>query len=201
MMTALMDLLVLMPIIPAYVAPYLPDFFEIFSRVAAWRYQALKGLPEVQQVHVQVGLYAFFHRLYGMFPCNFLSYLRVHYSDNNKENQAVFAHTIKPMLNTVRMHPMLVTQTRDYEKTANRWRKMEPHDVIVESSRYSLVTHDSTREEDAPVATFDLEVPTNQPDNLANGKAASRSGWSLLYTRILLLRTSIGTTARLSLDT
>ncbi len=88
MMSGLMDLLVLMPIIPAYVAPYLQDFFEIFSRVAAWRYQSLKVLPEVQQVHVQVGLFAFFHRLYGMFPCNFLSYLRVHYSDNNRENQA-----------------------------------------------------------------------------------------------------------------
>ena len=57
--------------------------------------------------HVQVGLYAFFHRLYGMFPCNFLSYLRIHYSEQQKENNAVFTHTIKPMLNTVKMHPML----------------------------------------------------------------------------------------------
>jgi hypothetical protein len=36
----------------------------------------------------QVGLYSFFHRLYGMFPCNFLSYLRMQYSDSNKEQQA-----------------------------------------------------------------------------------------------------------------
>ena len=80
------------------------------------RYQSIKGLPEVQQVHVQVGLYSFFHLLYGMFPCNFLSYLRVHYSENNRENHAVFIHTIKPMLNHVKMHPSLVTQTKDYEK-------------------------------------------------------------------------------------
>ena len=47
-----------------------------------------------------------------MFPCNFLSYLRVHYSEQHRENYAVFTHTIKPMLNTVKMHPMLVTQTK-----------------------------------------------------------------------------------------
>jgi tuberous sclerosis protein 1 len=41
------------------------------------------------------------------------------------------------MLNTVRMHPLLVTHSRDQEKTSTRWRKMELHDVIVESSRYS----------------------------------------------------------------
>ena len=50
MMSALMDLLVLMPIVPVYIAPYLQDLFEIFSRVAAWRYQSIKVLPEVQQV-------------------------------------------------------------------------------------------------------------------------------------------------------
>ena len=73
-----------------------------------------------------------------MFPCNFLSYLRVHYSENNRENHAVFIHTIKPMLNHVKMHPSLVTQTKDYEKNASRWKRMELHDIIVESSRYSL---------------------------------------------------------------
>ena len=38
LMTALMDLLVLIPIVPVYISPYLQDLFEIFSRVAAWRY-------------------------------------------------------------------------------------------------------------------------------------------------------------------
>ena len=37
LMTALMDLLVLIPNVPVYIGPYLQDFFEIFSRVAAWR--------------------------------------------------------------------------------------------------------------------------------------------------------------------
>ena len=96
----------------------LHSFWTLFLIIFLFwcRYQSIKGLPEVQQVHVQVGLYSFFHLLYGMFPCNFLSYLRVHYSENNRENHAVFIHTIKPMLNHVKMHPSLVTQTKDYEK-------------------------------------------------------------------------------------
>ncbi len=61
----------------------------MFSRLASWRYQHIQSLPEAQQVHVQVGLYALFHRLYGLFPCNFLSYLRTQYSDNNKDNKVV----------------------------------------------------------------------------------------------------------------
>lgn len=115
-----------------------------------FRYQSIKGVPEVQQEHVRVGLYSFFHLLFGMFPCNFLSYLRVHYSENNRENHAVFIHTIKPMLNYVKMHPSLVTQTKEYEKTASRWRKMELHDIIVESSRYSLDSIINSKEEDVP---------------------------------------------------
>ncbi len=55
--------------------------------MASWRYQHIRSLPEVQQVHVQVGLYAFFHRLYGLYPCNFLSYLRTQYPDNTKDNK------------------------------------------------------------------------------------------------------------------
>ena len=178
MMSALMNLLVLLPMVPVYIAPYLPDLFEIFSRVAAWRYTSIKVLPEMQQVHVQVGLYAFFHRLYGMFPCNFLSYLRVHYSENNRENHAVFTHTIKPMLTTVKMHPMLVTQTRDYEKTATRWKRMELHDIIVESSRYSLDANESTKEDDSvPPVANNRQAPGWMSDlDSSSFKSQSESG-------------------------
>ncbi|XP_059093327.1 hamartin-like isoform X1 [Tigriopus californicus] len=147
LMSALMDLLALMPIVPTYVGPFLHDLFDAFSRLASWRYVNLNDLPQIQKIHVQIGLYAFFHRLYGMFPCNFLSYLRSQYSETHKDHQLVFNHTIRPMLHTVRMHPLLVTHSRDQEKNSARWKKLELHDVLVESSRYSLISQESTKED------------------------------------------------------
>ena len=110
-----------------------------------------------------------------MFPCNFLSYLRVHYSENNRENHAVFIHTIKPMLNHVKMHPSLVTQTRDYEKTAGRWKRMELHDIIVESSRYSLDPIVSSKEEDVqpPPGLSDLDALSLKSHSESGGDMAS----------------------------
>ena len=80
-MTALLDLIALLPTVPVNITSYLNDVFEVFSRIAYWRTVNIKSLPEIQQVHVQVALFAFFHRLYGMFPCNFLSFLRSQYSE------------------------------------------------------------------------------------------------------------------------
>ena len=60
----------------------------------------------------------------------------------------VFVQTIRPMLATVRMHPMLVTHSRDHEKSSARWRKMELHDVIVETSKFALVSQEAVREEE-----------------------------------------------------
>jgi hypothetical protein len=100
-----------------------------------------------------------------MFPCNFLSYLRSKYSENNKDNQLVFVHTIRPMLNTVRMHPLLVTHSRDQEKTPTRWKTLELHDVIVESSRYSLISQESTKEDQEPPILETGGVPEVTPGN------------------------------------
>ena len=54
------------------------------------------------------------------------------------------------------MHPLLVTHSRDLEKTSNRWKKMEFHDVLVESSRYSLISQESSKEEEMQ-SILDLE--------------------------------------------
>ena len=59
----------------------------------------------------------------------------------------IFTHTIRPMLHTVRMHPLLVTHSRDQEKNSARWKKLELHDILVESSRYSLIHQESTKED------------------------------------------------------
>lgn len=70
-----------------------------------------------------------------MYPCNFISYLREHVIT---EHSSVFAHTIRPLLETVKMHPMLLTSSRELEKHNTRWKEMEPHDVVVESSKFTL---------------------------------------------------------------
>ncbi len=114
LVNALLVLTALIPIIPNLEAFILADIFEGFSRLAAWNYanQPPKQ-PEVYLLHLQIGLYALFHRLYGMYPCNFLSHLRQHYSV--REHLPVFSHTVKPMVETVRMHPLLVTASKDIE--------------------------------------------------------------------------------------
>lgn len=50
----------------------------------------------VYAVHLHASVYSLFHRLYGMYPCNFVSYLRAHYS--MKENVDTFEEVVKVWL-------------------------------------------------------------------------------------------------------
>ncbi|KAG5882070.1 hypothetical protein JTB14_023790 [Gonioctena quinquepunctata] len=134
LISALLVLIVLLPMIPSVMGYHLKDIFEIFSRLASWNCNPGK-IVEDQLIHMQVALYALFLRLYGMYPCNFLGYLRIQYKE---KNTPIFVHTVKPMLNTVRMHPSLITTTEENETTTERWKKMGVHDVIVECERFSL---------------------------------------------------------------
>ncbi|XP_036345128.1 uncharacterized protein LOC118754362 [Rhagoletis pomonella] len=135
LMSALLCIITLLPIIPNLVPNMLGDLFEVFAHLATWNCQNPKGLPDDKLVHLQLGLQMLFHRLYGMYPCNFLAFL----SDFvKKEKGAIFHHTIKPLLETVRMHPMLVTATIDSEVNHGRWKEKEPHDVVEECARLSL---------------------------------------------------------------
>lgn len=133
-MSALYCIVILLPIIPTSMPQYLQDLFDIFLYLSTWNYTKVPRLTEDQLIHLQIGLSIFFQRLYGMFPCNFVAYLR----EITKEHRLVFQHTINPMLETVKMHPMLLTSNRDLEKNNTRWKEMEPHDVVVECSRFSL---------------------------------------------------------------
>lgn len=55
------------------------------------------AISETCILHLQVAIYSLFHRLYGMFPCNFLAYLRLYYGgrDYREENFRVFTLFIK----------------------------------------------------------------------------------------------------------
>ena len=59
----------------------------------------------------------------------------------------MFYKIIQPIMKTVRMHPLLVTNTREYERNPDRWKSMAFHDIIVESARISLLSQESTIEE------------------------------------------------------
>ncbi|XP_026666826.1 hamartin isoform X2 [Ceratina calcarata] len=160
LISALFLLAMLLPMLPAALGPYLSEIFEVFGRLASYyHHQSLTAFStpahlasttitetidknHLYLLHLQMGLYSLFHRLYAMYPCNFISYLKQQYVQ--RDQLATFAHTIRPMLDSVRMHPLLVTASKDTEVSAARWKKMEHHDVMAECGRFTL---DKCREE------------------------------------------------------
>ncbi|CAB1431745.1 unnamed protein product [Pleuronectes platessa] len=147
LITAVLVLITLLPMIPQAGKQHIYDFFDVFGRLASWSYKNPGHVPVVHLVHLHAGVYSLFHRLYGMFPCNFISYLRLHYS--MKENLDTFQEIVKPMLEHVRVHPELVTGTQDYELDPSRWRCYEVHDIVIECSRVSLDPLESSCEDDS----------------------------------------------------
>lgn len=133
-MSALFCIITLLPIIPTSLPQYLQDLFDIFLYLASWNCTNEPRLTDDQSVHLQIGLSTFFQRLYGMYPCNFLAFLTKLQADR----QRVYGHTIKPLLDTVKIHPLLLTFTTQTEKSTSRWKEMEPHDIVVECSKLCL---------------------------------------------------------------
>uniref|UniRef100_A0A8C1IEB2 TSC complex subunit 1a n=1 Tax=Cyprinus carpio TaxID=7962 RepID=A0A8C1IEB2_CYPCA len=144
LITGVLVLIALLPMIPQTSKQLLCEYFDIFGRLAAWN-QRHPGTVFVFAVHLYASVYSLFHRLYGMYPCNFVSYLRAHYS--MKENVDTFEEVVKPMLEYVRIHPELITGTKDYEVDPIRWKKFEPHDIVIECAKISLDSKEASSEE------------------------------------------------------
>ncbi|XP_037536720.1 TSC complex subunit 1a [Nematolebias whitei] len=165
LVTGVLVLITLLPMIPQAGKQHIYDFFDVFGRLASWSFKNPGHVSVVLLVHLHAGVYSLFHRLYGMFPCNFISYLRLHYS--MKENLDIFQEVVKPILEHVRVHPELVTGTQDTELDPSRWRRYEVHDIVIECSRLSLDPLESSCEEDIystpsprpPSVTFPLPYP------------------------------------------
>ncbi|XP_067868193.1 TSC complex subunit 1b isoform X2 [Heterodontus francisci] len=143
--TGVLVLIILLPMIPQAGKQHLLDLFEIFGRLAAWNLRKPGQVPEVYLIHLHASVYALFHRLYGMYPCNFVSYLRSHYS--MKENVETFEEVVKPMLEHVRIHPELVTGTKDHELDPIKWKRFETHDIVIECAKVSLDLKEASCEE------------------------------------------------------
>lgn len=137
LISALLSIVALLPIVPSSMGPFLPELFEVFSHLAAWNSSDnIQRLNDEQLIHLQIGFYFLFHRLYGMYPCNFIDYIRSTYLI--KDRATIFQHTIRPLLETVKVHPLLITASKDSETSTARWKKMEPHDIVNECARLSL---------------------------------------------------------------
>ncbi|XP_056395382.1 hamartin [Hyla sarda] len=143
--TAVLVLITVLPMIPQSGKQYLHEFFDIFGRLSAWCLKNPGRVAEPCLVHLHASVYALFHRLYGMYPCNFVSFLRSHYS--MKENLETFEEIVKPMMEHVRIHPELVTGSKDHELDPSRWKRLETHDIVVECAKISLDPNEASYEE------------------------------------------------------
>ena len=155
----LLVLVSLLPAVSAKLGPHLAELFEVFGRLAALSWREGTAMGQLSSTHLTVALYAYFHRLYGMFPCNFLSWLRTVYPEQSSSS-GVFSEVVAPLLDSVRLHPLLVTQSRDQERTPARWRGLaEVHEVVAECSRYSL---DPSETREVPASPL-LPLPRARP--------------------------------------
>nr|XP_020450979.1 hamartin-like [Monopterus albus] len=171
LITGVLVLVTLLPMIPQAGKHHIYDFFDVFGHLASWSCRNHGHVPVLHLVHLHAGVYSLFHRLYGMFPCNFISYLRLHYS--MKENLDTFQEVIKPMLDHVRVHPELVTGTQDYELDPSRWRHYEVHDIVIECSRVSLDPLESSCEEDLSSALPHLDLTCSPLTTVAASSSGS----------------------------
>ncbi|XP_075935839.1 TSC complex subunit 1b isoform X3 [Anarhichas minor] len=145
LITGVLVLITLLPMIPQAGKQHLWEYCDIFGRLASWNLKNPGHVSEVYLIHLHASVYSLFHRLYGMYPCNFVSYLRSHYS--MKENMETFEEVVKPMLEHVRIHPELVTGTKDHELDPARWKKYEIHDIVIECAKVSLDPKEASCEE------------------------------------------------------
>ncbi|XP_078363001.1 hamartin-like [Oculina patagonica] len=150
--SGILTITTLLPLVPASIGHCLQDLFDIFSRLSSFRARRPGNAPEVYLLHLHVAVYMFFHRLYAMYPNNFLAYLKVQFSEPSK--QSLYQNTIKPMIEHVRLHPCFVTETVHSETEKHRWRQKEPHDIVIECMKLSLDPIDRIQEKGSFMSTW-----------------------------------------------
>ena len=178
---SLLVLVSLLPAVAAKMGNILTELFEVFSRLCTFKWKDSSHMSDLSCTHLTVAIYAYFQRLYGMFPCNFLSYMRQQYLDTSlSTGSSVFADIISPLLATVRLHPLLVTQNREHEKTTIRWKGLaEVHDVVAECSRYSLDVYESASREDLGLLSLWPLASDSHTPLLTPGQGMARNNnWS-----------------------
>ncbi|RVE45001.1 hypothetical protein evm_010365 [Chilo suppressalis] len=123
---ALLALAALLPAAPALAAPLAADLAAALLRPAA----LAPPPPPPAALHLRLAQRALFHALYATHPCTLLEALRSDARERERE--------LAPLLATVRLHPALLTGSRQREADAARWQRIEPHDVLAECRRLAV---------------------------------------------------------------
>ncbi|XP_037081036.1 hamartin-like [Pollicipes pollicipes] len=134
--SAALVLTTLMPMFPVALIEFIQDLFQVLSRLTQMVSTPSAHLGQTFRLHLHVATYSYFVRIYAMYPCNLLSFLRQHYGQ--RDNLPLFNRTIRPLLDHVRMHPLLVTGSNSTETSAHRWQRKETHDIVAECAHFSM---------------------------------------------------------------
>lgn len=132
-MNGLLCIVTLLPNVPSLLPTFLMDLFQTFIKLATVRYSESSYLTKDRIMHLNLGLKMFFDLLYGMYPCNFLNFIK---EFSKKDNQLI--PMIRPLLESVRIHPMLVLLDQETELNKTRWIQKEPHDVVSDCDSLSI---------------------------------------------------------------
>ncbi|XP_063832141.1 hamartin, partial [Ostrinia nubilalis] len=129
---ALLALAALLPAAPALAAPHCAELADALLRPAALD----PPPPPPTRAHLQLAQLALFHALYATHPCTLLDALRADLAAAGARD--AWERHVAPLLASVRLHPALVTGSRQREADAARWARVEPHDVLAECRRLAL---------------------------------------------------------------
>ncbi|KAL1912176.1 hypothetical protein Sste5344_002009 [Sporothrix stenoceras] len=181
---ALTCLTMLLPNMPGSIVPYLPTLFNIYARILFWDREqpitddlgAAMASPSEQNSSFQAWekctfspdidsiaiphLLGYFNILYGLYPLNFMDYIRKpqrylrHANASDTDDIEIQPSEIRDRSEKYRqshmLHPNFYSLTIESEKTDfGRWMKSATADVVAESSALPTAS-DSVEEETAP---------------------------------------------------
>ncbi|KAF4974664.1 hypothetical protein FZEAL_8464 [Fusarium zealandicum] len=165
---ALTVLIMLLPHMPSSLVPYIPTLFNIYARLLFWSRERA-GIVEPQHEdadqatweecsyeaevdgHPVYHLLNYYTILYGLYPINFMDYIRKpqrylrHANVANANDMEVQPTEIRDQSERFRrchlLHPNFYTLTIDSEKTDfGRWIKSEAAEVVAECMGLCLIT-------------------------------------------------------------
>ena len=207
---ALVSLNMLLPYIPTSLVPFLPTLFNIYARLLFWDRDKSFAVAHTEQ-EVEAGtpdpnstweecylnpdhdpytiphLADYFTLLYGLYPINFVDYIRKPQRylrhANNAEDIDVEATEIRHRSGRFRqfhlLHPNFYNLTIESEKTdLSRWIKSDPHEVLGECTALSVFPDAATEGRYAvspPPGVFGLYVPVGADRDGLNSALLSSS--------------------------